>query len=34
MAKKVTVSIPDMLHKEMEKWRETFNLSKMFQDAP
>lgn len=33
MAKKVTVSIPDMLHEKMEKWRESFNLSKMFQDA-
>jgi len=29
----VTVSIPDMLHEKMEKWRESFNLSKMFQDA-
>ncbi|WP_136808095.1 hypothetical protein [Desulfosediminicola flagellatus] len=33
MAKKVTVSIPDMLHEKMEEWRESFNLSKMFQDA-
>lgn len=33
MAKRVTVSIPDMLHEKMEKWRESFNLSKMFQDA-
>lgn len=33
MAKKVTVSIPDMLHEKMEKWRESFNLSKMFQEA-
>lgn len=33
MAKKVTVSIPDMLHEKMEKWRTSFNLSKMFQDA-
>lgn len=33
MAKKVTVSIPDMLHEQMEKWRESFNLSKMFQEA-
>ncbi len=33
MAKKVTVSIPDMLHEKMETWRESFNLSKMFQDA-
>ncbi len=33
MAKKVTVSIPDMLHEKMERWRRSFNLSKMFQDA-
>jgi Arc/MetJ-type ribon-helix-helix transcriptional regulator len=33
MAKKVTISIPDMLHEKLEKWRESFNLSKMFQDA-
>lgn len=33
MAKRVTVSIPDMLHEKMEQWRESFNLSKMFQDA-
>jgi hypothetical protein len=33
MAKKVTISIPDMLHENLEKWRESFNLSKMFQEA-
>ena len=33
MAKKVTVRIPDMLHEKMEEWRESFNLSKMFQEA-
>ncbi|HSL41238.1 MAG TPA: hypothetical protein VK857_12765, partial [Desulforhopalus sp.] len=33
MAKKVTISIPDMLHEQLEKWRESFNLSKMFQDV-
>lgn len=33
MAKKVTISIPDMLYEKLEKWRESFNLSKMFQDA-
>lgn len=33
MARKVTVSIPDMLHEKLEKWRQSFNLSKMFQDA-
>jgi len=33
MTKKVTVSIPDLLHEKMEKWRRSFNLSKMLQDA-
>ena len=33
MAYKVTLSIPDMLYKKMEHWRESFNLSKMFQEA-
>ena len=33
MARKVTVSIPDMLYEKMERWRRSFNLSKMFQDA-
>ncbi len=33
MAQKVTLSIPDMLHEKLNKWRESFNLSKMFQDT-
>jgi len=33
MARKVTVSIPDMLYEKMERWRRSFNLSKMFQEA-
>lgn len=33
MAKKITISVPDDLHNEMKEWRETFNLSKIFQDA-
>jgi hypothetical protein len=33
MTRKVTVSIPDMLHEKLEKWRNSFNMSKMFQDA-
>jgi hypothetical protein len=33
MARKVTVSIPDMLYEKMERWRRSFNLSRMFQDA-
>lgn len=33
MTRKITLSIPDMLHDKMEDWRKSFNLSKMFQDA-
>jgi len=33
MAKKITISVPDDLYKEMKEWRETFNLSKIFQEA-
>ncbi|MEA1967811.1 MAG: hypothetical protein U9N77_06295 [Thermodesulfobacteriota bacterium] len=33
MTQRITLSIPDMLHEKMEKWRQSFNLSKMFQDA-
>ena len=33
MARKITLSIPDMLHEKLDEWRNSFNLSKMFQDA-
>ena len=33
MAKKVTISFPDDLHERMEKWRDKFNFSRIFQDA-
>lgn len=33
MTRKITLSIPDLLHERMEAWRQSFNLSKMFQDA-
>ena len=33
MTRKVTLSIPDLLHEKLEDWRKSFNLSKMFQDA-
>ena len=33
MAKKVTVSMPDMLYQKMERWRRSFNLSQMLQEA-
>lgn len=33
MSKKITISVPDFLHEKMEAWRDTFNLSRIFQDA-
>ncbi|MCF8091190.1 MAG: hypothetical protein K9K40_01875 [Desulfotignum sp.] len=33
MAQKITLSIPDMLHERLKEWRDSFNFSKMFQDA-
>ncbi|MCA1793329.1 MAG: hypothetical protein LC660_05540 [Desulfobacteraceae bacterium] len=33
MAQKITLSIPDMLHEKLTQWRDSFNLSKMFQEA-
>ena len=33
MTRKITLSIPDLLHEKLEDWRKSFNLSKMFQDA-
>jgi hypothetical protein len=33
MTRKITLSIPDMLHEKMEEWRRSFNLSQMFQEA-
>ncbi len=33
MAQKVTLSIPDLLHEKLNEWRDSFNLSKMFQEA-
>jgi hypothetical protein len=33
MAKKIIISVPEDLYKEMEEWRETFNLSKIFLEA-
>jgi Arc/MetJ-type ribon-helix-helix transcriptional regulator len=33
VAKKVTVSMPDMLYQKMERWRRSFNLSQMLQEA-
>jgi hypothetical protein len=33
MARRITVSVPDLLHEKMEEWRQSFNLSKLFQDA-
>ncbi len=33
MSKKVTISVPDGLHKKMEQWRESFNFSQVFQKS-
>lgn len=33
MARKITLSIPDLLYDKMERWRRSFNLSKIFQEA-
>lgn len=33
MTKKITISVPDELHKKMEKWKQVFNFSGVFQKA-
>ena len=33
MVKKVTLSVPDELFKEMQKWRKALNFSGIFQEA-
>lgn len=33
MTKKITISVPDELHEKMEKWKESFNFSRVFQEA-
>lgn len=33
MTQKITLSIPDLLHEKLKEWRDSFNLSKMFQEA-
>ncbi|MFP4364110.1 MAG: hypothetical protein ACLFR1_09595 [Spirochaetia bacterium] len=33
MSKKITISVPDFLFEQIEKWRKSFNLSKIFQEA-
>ncbi|MBU0973676.1 MAG: hypothetical protein KKC20_23760 [Proteobacteria bacterium] len=33
MAQKITLSIPDLLHDKLKEWRNSFNFSKMFQEA-
>ena len=33
MTKKITISVPDELHEKMEKWKGSFNFSKIFQSA-
>lgn len=33
MVQKITLSIPDLLHEKLKAWRDSFNFSKMFQEA-
>ncbi len=33
MVQKITLSIPDLLHEKLKEWRDSFNFSKMFQEA-
>ena len=33
MSRRITLSVPDALHDQIERWRESFNLSRVFQDA-
>ena len=33
MTKKITISVPDNLHSKMEKWKDSFNFSRVFQEA-
>lgn len=33
MTKKITISVSDELHEKMMKWKDSFNFSKVFQDA-
>ena len=33
MTKKVTISVPDDIYEKMDKWRDSFNFSKVFQET-
>jgi post-segregation antitoxin (ccd killing protein) len=33
MSKRITLSVPDELHTEMENWKDQLNFSRIFQDA-
>lgn len=33
MTQKITISVPDDLHEEMQQWKDSFNYSGLFQDA-
>jgi hypothetical protein len=33
MSRRITLSVPDALHDQIECWRESFNLSRVFQEA-
>lgn len=33
MSKRITLSVPEPLHQQIERWRNSFNLSRVFQEA-
>jgi len=33
MSRKITISVPDILYKKIDAWRQAFNLSHIFQEA-
>jgi len=33
VTKKITISVPDELHEKMEKWKDSYNFSRVFQEA-
>lgn len=33
MTKKITISVPDELHEKMDKWKNSFNFSRVFQET-
>ncbi len=33
MSRKITISVPDFLYQKIDAWRQSFNLSRIFQEA-